>query len=130
MVFFGYLEMVQLSRNGEMQMFHLIPIRNGFAGKLIQRVSLLDVFWKYIFHNVEWVDAGKMRGVFWVKMYCKMSDICCFCFCLWDSTRKSEITRDVYLLISNFLAESKSNLQIKDFESYSSWPKFHFSGLG
>ena len=53
MVFFGYLEMVQLSRNGEMQMFHLIPIRNGFAGKLIQRVSLLDVFWKYIFHNAE-----------------------------------------------------------------------------
>ena len=30
-----------------------------------------------IFYNIEWDKVGKISDVLWVKLYCKMSDLCC-----------------------------------------------------
>ena len=72
------------SRNSTVQILFLAPTRNMF----------LAVFRKYIFHNVEWFEVRKMSEVFWVKLYCKMSDLFLLVFVAFEIFyQKSEIRR-------------------------------------
>ena len=63
------------SGNGAVQMFFLTPNRNMFAGKFVNWESFLAVFWEHIIFNFKRVEIRKMSEVFWVKLYCKMSDL-------------------------------------------------------
>ena len=46
-----------------------------FAGKFVKWERFLAVLREHIFFNVEWIDFGKMTEVFWVKLYCKISEL-------------------------------------------------------
>ena len=73
-----------LSRNGAVQMFFLTPNRNIFTAKFVKSERFLTVLWEHITFDVKWVEVHKMSEVFWVKLYCKISDLfSSFCW-LWD----------------------------------------------
>ena len=63
------------SGNGAVQMFFLTPNRNIFAGKCVNWLSFLAVFWEHFIFNFKRVVTRKMIVVIWAKLYCKMSDI-------------------------------------------------------
>ena len=46
-----------------------------FGGKFVQWERFLAVLREHVVFNVEWVEFYKMSKVFWVKLYCKLSDI-------------------------------------------------------
>ena len=57
-------------------MFFLTPNRNNmFAGKFVKSEKFLAVLLEHIIFNVKWVEIRKMSEIFWMKLYCKMSDI-------------------------------------------------------
>ena len=62
------------SRGGAVQMFFLTPNKNMLAKTFVKSESILAVLRENIIFNVQWVEFRKMREVFWVKLYCKMSD--------------------------------------------------------
>ena len=49
--------------------------KNMFAGKFVTSERVLAVLREQIVVNVKLVEIRKMRGVFWTKLYCKMSDL-------------------------------------------------------
>ena len=63
------------SRNDAVQMLFLTPNRNMLAGKIIKSDSVLAVLLEQFIVNVKLVEVSKMSGVFWAKLYCKMSDL-------------------------------------------------------
>ena len=63
------------SRNRAVQMFFLTPNRNMFARIFVKPESFLTVLREDIAFNVKWVEVRKMSEVFWVKLYCKMSEL-------------------------------------------------------
>ena len=63
------------SRNDAVQMLFLTPNRNMFAGKFVKSERVLAVLLEQFVVNVNLVEIGKMSGVFWAKLYCKMSDL-------------------------------------------------------
>ena len=65
------------SRNREVQMSFLTPNRNLFAGIFVKSERFLAVLREYIAFNINWVEIRKMSEVFWVKLYCKMSEFFC-----------------------------------------------------
>ena len=65
------------SRNDAVQMLFLTPNRNMFAGKFVKSERVLAVLLEQFVVNVKLVEISKMSGVFWVKLYCKMSDLFC-----------------------------------------------------
>ena len=89
--------------------------QNVFVGKFARWLSLLAVLQDYIFYNVEWVEVCKMRQVFWMKLYCKVSGLFLLFFWLW------------YFLLENL--KLKNKLQIWGFEWFNFWSKFRFLGL-
>ena len=52
------------------------PNRNIFAGKFVNWQSLLAVFWEHVISSFKRVEIHKMSEIFWMKLYCKMSDLC------------------------------------------------------
>ena len=62
------------SRNVTVKMFFLTPNRNMFAGKFAKSFSMFK--WFQIF-NVNRVQVREISEAFWVKLYCKMSDLFC-----------------------------------------------------
>ena len=63
------------SGNGAVQMIFLTPNRNIFAGKFVNWESFLAVFWEHVIFDFKRVEIREMSEAFWVKLYCKMSDI-------------------------------------------------------
>ena len=63
------------SRNDAVQMLFLTPNRNMLAGKIIKSDRVLAVLLEQFIVNVKLVEVSKMSGVFWAKLYCKMSDL-------------------------------------------------------
>ena len=82
-----------MSRNGAMQIF-FSPNRKMFAGKFIKWEQFSVVLRGHISFNVKWVVVCRMKDVFWVKLYCKMSDLyVSFFLALRLFARKPEIKR-------------------------------------
>ena len=46
-----------------------------FAGKLVRSERVFAVLLEQFVVNVKLIEIGKMSGVFWAKLYCKMSDL-------------------------------------------------------
>ena len=65
------------SRNDAVQMLFLTPNRNMLAGKFVKSDRVLTVLLEQFVVNVKLVEVSKVSGVFWVKLYCKMSDLFC-----------------------------------------------------
>ena len=65
------------SRNCAVQMFFLTPNRNMFARIFVKPERFLTVLPEHIAFNVKWVEVRKMSEVFWVKLYCKISEHFC-----------------------------------------------------
>ena len=66
-----------------------------FAGKFLKWKMFLAVLREHILFNVELVEVGKMIDVFWVKLYCKISDNFCYSFlALILYARKYEIIKN------------------------------------
>ena len=53
----------------------LMPNINMLAGKFIKWERFLAMFWEYIIFNLKCVEVCKLSEIFWVKLYCKMSDL-------------------------------------------------------
>ena len=66
-----------VSRNVTVQILFLTPTRNIAAGKFVKLIRSLAVLCEYIFGNVDWIEARKIREVF------KMSDLFCYFFFFW-----------------------------------------------
>ena len=58
--------------------------RNSFAGKFVKWERFLIMFREHFIINIKWLEVQKISEVFWVKPYCKMTDLFAkFCW-LWD----------------------------------------------
>ena len=63
------------SGNGADQIFFLTPNMNMLAGKFVKWEKFLTVLREHIIFSVK--EVRKMSEVFWLKLYCEMSDIFC-----------------------------------------------------
>ena len=108
------------SRNGAVQMFFLTQ----------PKIMFLAVFWEYIFYNAEWVVVCKMIRGFWVKLYCKMSDLSSqFCWLwFWDVLPenlkligKLQIWGFFFLVQISFLGHL-GHFNQYNFKIFSRWP--------
>ena len=144
-------------RNGAVQVFYLIPIRDRFSGEFVKWVRVLGVLLEYIFYNVEWGEVYKMKfferncivlvSCLWFIWITNPSDhrrVWMNCQSLayevvtWP-TRPTETVllceRSLLLVFVGFenlpenLKLTDKQLQVRGFVSFILWSKFYFLGL-